>query len=207
MCAATRELQGSFVTAGPGDITISCSPACNKAFGTQVTAGITGHFRLVTPLLSVFTGGADITFLSNATADVIKLPAAAGAPSAPPSPSPSPSPSPNLSPSPGVSPSPSPQPSPSPSPSPTCAAPVANFSTTQQNKNKPVVFSSGGTSPTSGQCAITFWRWEYGDGETDAGNLTSTSHDYPLEGHTYQATLSVTNPGGTTSVTLPVTTK
>jgi PKD repeat protein len=67
------------------------------------------------------------------------------------------------------------------------------------------------STPTSGPCAITFWRWEFGDGTTDAGNLPTTSHDYnpsgATNGETYLVTLTVTNPGGSTSISIVVVTK
>jgi Flp pilus assembly protein TadG len=202
MCAATNESAGSFVTIAPADVTMSCSPSCAKGTNpaNRVTVTVTGHFSLLTPLLSVFTGGPNVTLRSAATADIITIPAIAVAsppPSSSPSASPSPSPSPPPSPSPGVSPSPAPSasPAPSPSPSPACALPVANFSYYQDKQNKPVTFTSSST-PTSGPCAITYWRWEFGDGDTAAGNLPSVDHDYPNQGSSFTATLTVTGPGG-----------
>ena len=62
-----------------------------------------------------------------------------------------------------------------------------------------MVFTSAST-PTSGDCAITYWRWEFGDGQTDAGNVPTTSHTYPSQGASYTATLTVTNPGGVLTV-------
>ena len=87
-----------------------------------------------------------------------------------------------------------------------CALPVANFGYTQQNKNRPVVLTSTST-PTTGTCAITFWRWEFGDLTTDAGNLPSVSHTYPAESASYLVTLTVTNPGGTATYVGTVVTK
>jgi len=69
-----------------------------------------------------------------------------------------------------------------------------------------VAFVSTST-PTTGTCAITFWRWEYGDGVTDAGNFPTASHDYNCQGCTYSVILTVTNPFGSVSVTGTVTTK
>jgi len=87
---------------------------------------------------------------------------------------------------------------------------VPGFTYHQQNKNQDVDFTSIST-PTSGPCAITFWRWEFGDGQTGAGNLPTTSHDYNTAGATsgesYAVTLTVTNPGGSTSITLTVVTR
>ena len=61
-------------------------------------------------------------------------------------------------------------------------------------------------TPTSGSCRITYWRWDYGDGSTDAGNLPSATHDYGSKnnGKWYTVTLSVTTPAGTFSYTASV---
>jgi PKD repeat protein len=88
--------------------------------------------------------------------------------------------------------------------------PVPHFTYSQQNKNRDVELTSVST-PTTGPCAITFWRWEFGDGTTDAGNLPATSHDYnpagATNGESYLVTLTVTNPGGSVSVSLTVVTR
>jgi hypothetical protein len=88
---------------------------------------------------------------------------------------------------------------------PTCNLPSVNFSWTQQNKNKPVDFTSS-SGPTSGSCAITFYRWEYGapDNTTDAGNLPTVSHSFALQNRDYVVTLTVTNARGTASISKTV---
>jgi PKD repeat protein len=62
--------------------------------------------------------------------------------------------------------------------------------------------------PTTGSCAITFYRWEYGapDNTTDAGNIPTVSHAFALQNRDYLVTLTVTNPRGTTSITKTVRT-
>ena len=82
-------------------------------------------------------------------------------------------PTPTPVPTPTVLPTVTPFPTPSPvsdhvadaDPQPTCSPPVANFSWTQQNKNKPVVFTDG-EHPLDADVRATarspFWRWEYG---------------------------------------------
>jgi PKD repeat protein len=91
---------------------------------------------------------------------------------------------------------------------PTCAPPSVAFTTSQQNKNKPVVFNST-SRPVTGACAITYYRWEFGDGTTGAGSLPSAEHDYGKagEGRTFNVTLTVTTPSGTYFITLPVSTQ
>lgn len=204
-CAATREGQGGFVTVAATDVAMSCDASCSRTYGNTVTVTVTGHFQLLTPLMWIFTGGPNVTFDRSATADIIVTPGAAGVP---PTPTPSPSPTPTPTPDPSASPTESPSASPTPTPSPTCPPPFVGFTTTQQNKNKPVNFTST-SSPTSGGCAISFWRWDFGDGTTAAGAVGTTSHDYGSanQGHSFNVTLTVTTPSGTHSYVATVTTK
>jgi Flp pilus assembly protein TadG len=206
MCAALRESNGSWVTVAPADVALSCSPSCTKSYGTTVDVTVTGHFSLLTPLLWVFTGGQDVTFQESAIADVVIVPAAAGVPTPGPTPMPSPTASPTPTSAPSTTPAPTTSPTPTPTPSPTCPPPTVAFSWNQQNRNKPVIFTSN-SIPTTGSCAITFWRWDYGDGTTDAGALPSISHAYAdPKGRTFTVTLTVTTPAGTWFLTHSVTT-
>jgi Flp pilus assembly protein TadG len=223
MCAVLNEAQGS-LTVTPADVAWACNPAdgCGSgAYGDAVTVTVTGHFDLLTPILAVFFGGTNVTFSSTATADVIDTTSAGmgfftPAPSDPADPSddptdPSDDPT-DPSDDPG-GPSSPPAPSVSPIPTaPTCPVPIANFTWTQQNKNRPVEFTSTST-PTTGTCQITFWRWEFGDGDTDAGALPNVGHDYlnadgtRCQGCTFSVTLTVTNPFGSVSRIATVTTR
>jgi Flp pilus assembly protein TadG len=197
-CAATREGQGGFVSVAPADVAMACTPSCTKTYGTTITVTVTGHFQLLTPIMWVFTGGPNVTFDRSATTDVIVTPAAAGIPSS----------SPSSSPSGSASTDPSASASASPSASPTCPPPFVGFTTTQSGKNNPVLFTSIST-PTSGACAISYWRWDFGDGNTDAGAVGTTSHDYGNKGRgvTFNVTLTVTTPSGTFSYVAPITTQ
>jgi Flp pilus assembly protein TadG len=203
-CAATREGQGGFVTVSAADVAMSCNPSCAKAYGNSVTVTVTGHFQLLTPLMWVFTGGPNVTFDKAATADIIVTPAAAGVP---PTPTPSPSPTPTPTPDPSASPTATPSASPTPTPSPTCPPPFVGFTTSQARKQDPVNFAST-SSPVNGACAISFWRWDFGDGNTAAGAVGTTSHDYgnQARGDTFNVELTVTTPSGTYSYVAPVTT-
>jgi hypothetical protein len=175
-----------------------------------VTVSVAGQFSLITPFLAPFLGGQTITLRSASTADIVNVPIAAGVatptPTATPvgaTPTPTPVPA---TPTPvGATPTPVPTPTPTPTPTP-CPAPIVGFTTSQQNKNKPVDFSST-SSPTSGACAITYYRWAFGDGSTDAGSASSTSHMYAASGTTYNVTLTVTYPSGTVSLVTAVTTR
>jgi hypothetical protein len=216
MCAILNEAQSSLSIA-PSDVAWSCNNAGGCApggFGDRVSIKVTGHCSLLTPILAVFFGGTNITFSSTAAADVVSTQTAAVTATVPPSatatPTPTATPIPTATPFPTPSQlaTPSPAPSGTPAPSaPTCNLPSANFGWNQQNKNRPVDFTSA-SSPTTGTCAITFYRWEYGapDNGVDAGNLPTVSHSFALQSRTYNVTLTVTNPAGTNSITKAVRT-
>ena len=205
--AASRETRNSWVTVQPPDVSLSCNPSCAKAYGTTVTVTVTGHFDILSPLIwAIFSTQSNVAFASSATADVVIVPAVAVAtptPTPAPTATPTPTPAPTPTPTPVGSPTPTPEPTatPTPTPAPTpCAAPtVVGFTTSQQNKNAPVVFTST-SQPTTGACAISYWRWEYGDTYWDAGNLPTTSHNYGSanQGKTFTVTLTVTTPTGET---------
>ena len=75
MCRVITESQNSFVTVAPADVAVTCNPTgCAQALGNTVAVSVTGHFQLVTPLLSVFTGGTNVTIASTATAQLFVPP-------------------------------------------------------------------------------------------------------------------------------------
>jgi Flp pilus assembly protein TadG len=203
--AATREAQNSGVTVQPADVALSCSPSCSKAYGTKVTVTVTGHFQVFSALIwRLFSDRPDVAFASSATADVVIIPAVASVtPTPTPAPTATPTPTPAPTPTPVGTPTPTPEPTPAPTPAPTptpCPSPtILGFTTSQHNKTAPVVFSST-SQPTTGACAISYWRWEYGDTNWAAGNLPTTSHDYGStnEGKTFTVTLTVSTPTGET---------
>jgi Flp pilus assembly protein TadG len=206
MCAVLNEAQGS-LTITPADVDVTCNPVggcASGAYGDVVTVTVTGHFDLLTPILAVFFGGTNITFTSVAAADMVDTAsAAAGLPTPVPTATVVPTETPIPTPSGGPTAAPTLAPTPS---APTCSPPVASFTYSQQNRNRPVEFVSTST-PTSGTCAITFWRWEYGDGATDAGDFETASHTYACKGCSYTVVLTVTNPFGSVSWWTTVTTK
>ncbi len=204
MCSAIKEAVGSFVTVSPADVMRTCTGACatGASPANTVTISVVGRFALATPLLAMFTGGTTINLRSDAIADIVTLRTGSGVVA------PTPTPTATLTSTPTATPTATPTPTATATPTPTptpCAAPLVGFATTQQNKNRPVVFTSS-SSPTTGPCAISYWRWEYGDGNTDAGAVPSTSHAYALQGHAYTVTLTVTYPSSTASMTRIVTT-
>ena len=83
MCRATNEARGSFVTVAPADVAMACSTnPCPTvpALGQTVSVTVTGHFRLITPLLAFFFGGQDTSFASTASAQLLSTPTAVTVP-------------------------------------------------------------------------------------------------------------------------------
>lgn len=189
VCAAMNEARNSFVTVAAADVSMTCLPACTKSYGNRATVTVLGHFNLLTPLMSAFTGGSNITLRSTASADVVVVPVVAAATTPTPVATPTPTPVGTPAPTPAATPTPVP-----------CAPPYAAFTYSQQNKNKPVVFTSTST-PTSGTCQILYWRWDFGDGVLSTGNPTTISHTYATQGGTYTVALTVTVTGGVTTTT------
>src|SRR6478672_9224506 len=84
MCRATNESRdGGFVTIAPADVAMACStnpcPAA-PAMGQTVSVTVTGHFRLITPLLAFMFGGQDTSFASTASAQLLSTPVAVSVP-------------------------------------------------------------------------------------------------------------------------------
>ncbi len=75
LCRVQLESSGA-VTIEPSDISVSCSPAsCAPGIGNDVTVAVTGHFRLLTPLMAMFfDGNQDVTFSSSSTQNLETLP-------------------------------------------------------------------------------------------------------------------------------------
>jgi Flp pilus assembly protein TadG len=70
-CRVQLEAKGSAITIAADDITMSCSASgCPEQAGSRVTVGVTGEFRLLTPLLSIVFGGQTIPMSAAATAQV-----------------------------------------------------------------------------------------------------------------------------------------
>src|SRR5262249_24397977 len=126
------------------------SADCIASMSHTVSITVVGQFRLVTPLLSAFTGGQTIGLSSTAVAVPRELPPTPPpAPTPPPTPTPAPSPSASPSASPsgslGASSSPSATPTSSPSSSAgsspsggpvSCYAPTASFTVLPSNPAK-----------------------------------------------------------------------
>jgi Flp pilus assembly protein TadG len=184
VCRVQLEAKSSGVTIAPSDIAVTCDTAgCPAQVPSRVTVTVTGHFTLLTPILSVFFGNSqNITFSAASTTQIDALPTPSGGSGALPSPSPSPSGS--------ASPSPSPSPSVG-----VCTLPSAGFTytTSPANRKAPLAISVTDTS-TSPNCAIQSWLWAWGDSTTSLGQAPG-SHNYVVAG-TYSVTLTVTNAAG-----------
>jgi Flp pilus assembly protein TadG len=213
MCAVMNELGGSFVSVGTSDVTMACDPSpCAEALGNAVEVSVVAHFGLISPMLSMFTGGQAFDLTSTASAQVAVRPNIGGAspsPSSSPSPNPSAAPSPSPSASPGASVGPSPSPgvspstSPSPSPSPLCFEPVADFMVSPTSgKKKKTDFQFTDLSTTTAECPLT-WSWNFGDGAGESP-LQDPIHQYQASG-VYTVTLVVSSMGGQDQATRNVT--
>lgn len=186
MCRTLLESTGSAVTVSPSDVSVTCNPVgCAAALGNTVSVTVTGRFRLLTPLLSGFFSGQDLTFVKTSRTQLEVLPT-------PPTATPTPTPV--------GTPSPTPTPAPTPTPIPGCGIPSAGFTyTTSPASNQgPVTMTVTDTSTSPGTgCAINTWTWNWGDGTTSTGQSPSP-HIYgrPASNTTYQVSLTVANGTG-----------
>jgi PKD repeat protein len=92
----------------------------------------------------------------------------------------------------------------SPSPSPSCAPPTANFTWDPQSPRRKVQFTDTSTfSPAS--CLITTWFWQFYDNGTSnppsVTNAQNPLHEFPSNNGNYQVRLTVTNAGGSITIT------
>ncbi len=202
MCRAINEASGSFVTVAVADVSMTCSPACATGLGNKVHVTVVGHFSLLTPLMSVFIGGSDVTLSSTASAQII-TPPSTGVPSTP-MPTPTPTPTDTPVPTPSGSVAPTPAGTPTPVPSPTCAAPTSFFSVSPtsgfryKNAGKPGTnfqFTSGATNMFTPGCN-NIWSWNFGDG-AGTSSLINPLYVYQTANTSpgFSVTLTVSNLG------------
>ncbi len=203
-CAVLTESSGSFLTVSASDVSLACTPdPCAEALGNQVTVTVVGHFSLLTPILSAFFGGTDVTFAQSASAQIAVRPSVGAptpTPTATPLPTPTPTPTPTPVPTPTptgtVAPTPTPTPAPTPTPTPFCIPPTADFSFSPSSGiKKKTNFQFTDLSTTTPSCPLT-WSWNFGDGAGDsASTLQNPVHQYQIKG-TFTVTLVVSNFGG-----------
>jgi len=205
MCRIQNEVRNSFVSVTPADVTVTCAPAgCARVLGNSVQVRVEGTFSLVTPLLSVFTGGQTFTIASTATARINATPVFAAQPTPTPIPTPTPTPTPSPTPTPTPTPAPSstpaptatPTPAPTPTPTPACFAPVANF-TFRTVSGKTVQFTDTSTNMSTPGCG-NVWSWNFGDG-AGASSAQNPAYTYGAS-KTYTVKLVVTNNAGSDTV-------
>jgi PKD repeat protein len=198
-CRIKLESSGG-VTINPTDVSVSCNPVdCSTGIGNTVTVRVTGHFRLLTPLMAVFFGGnQNVTFSGSSVQNRETLPVSGlNTPAPTAGPTPTPTATPTLAP--GATPTPTPVATATPTPTPvTCNLPSAGFTyTSSPNSNQaPVTITVTDTS-TSINCGITSWFWTWGDGTTSLGKTPGT-HTYVTSNSakSYSVTLQVTNAAG-----------
>jgi PKD repeat protein len=161
MCRTINEAKGGFVEVTPADVTLTCSttpcPPTTAVLGNTISVKVTGHFRLITPLLAVFFGGQAIDFSSTSSAQLLSVPVTA------------------------------------------VTGPVASFTRTPTSGTAPLAVAIVDTSTN----LPTTWAWGFGDGQTFNGQFPP-AHSYATPG-TYTITLTVSNVGGTSTVTHNVT--
>lgn len=212
-CAVLNESAGSFLTVSPSDVSLTCTPSpCAEALGNRVTVSVVGHFTLMTPILSVFLGGTNLTFSQSASAQIAvrptvqaPTPTPAATPTPAPTPTPTPAPTPTPTPTGTVAPTPTPTPVPTPTPTPFCVPPTADFSfSPSSGKKKKTDFQMTDLSTTMAGCPLT-WSWNFGDGAGDStSTLPNPVHQYQIQG-TFTITLVVSNFGGPSTRTRTVT--
>ena len=194
MCRVVNEASGGFVSISHADVARACNPSsCAQGLGNTVTVTVTGHFRLITPILSSFTGGQDISLDADSVAQIRTPPTIAGS-LATPTPTTAPTPTPTPDPG-GPTPTPTAAPTPSPTPEP-CVEPVANF-TFQKLGNKTVAFTDTSTNMTEPACNL-IWSWNFGDG-SGASSAQHPTYTY-ANASTKTVTLTVSNSAGQDSI-------
>lgn len=216
-CAVLTESSGSFMTIAPADISLTCTPSpCVEALGNEVTVTVVGHFSLMTPILSAFIGGSNVTFSQSASAQLAVRPTvAAPTPTPDPGATPTPTPAPTPTPTPAPTPTPTPDPMATPTPTPTlaptptatpfCIPPTADFTfEPSTGKKKKTDFQFTDLSTTTPACPLT-WSWNFGDGAGDStSTLPNPVHQYQIQG-VFTITLVVSNFGGPATRTRTVT--
>ena len=202
VCRAVNEATGSFVTVEPGDVEMDCDPTCAVDSGNNVTVTVNGEFKLIALSLLPFFGDGTFDIAGRATAAITEMPIGGSTATPTPSPTPTPTPAPTAtpSPSPGGTPVPTATPTASPTATPVAcvAAPVANFTVSQNptTRNTNVTFTS--TTTVLPGCNLTY-SWAFGDGSV-ASPLSSYLHSYSQKSkkNEYVVVLTVTNQHGQT---------
>jgi len=189
-CRVKLESSGG-VSVDPTDVAVSCNPVtCATGIGNTVTVRVTGHFRLLTPLMGVFFGGnQNVTFTAQSVQNRETLPASGTNPTG------------TSSPSPSASSSASTSPSPSPTSS-VCILPSAGFTFdySPSNKKAPQSINFTDTSTSIVGCSIDSWSWKSTDSAGNVGWVSSQRNpgafNYLVAG-TYLVELKVHNAVGT----------
>ena len=201
LCRIKLESSGGVVV-NPTDISVVCNPVtCASGIGNTVTVRVTGHFRLLTPLLSAFFGGSqDVAFTGSSVYNLETLPVSGlntPAPTATATPTPTPTPV-------GATPTPTaagatPTPTAVPTATTACNLPSAGFTFTvsgSPSNQAPQTINVTDTS-TSVNCGITSWLWDFGDNTTSL-NQNPGPHTYLVSNadKSYTVTLRVANAAG-----------
>jgi Flp pilus assembly protein TadG len=205
LCRVTLESSGT-ITVNASDISVACNPVdCSTGIGNTVTVQVTGHFQLLTPLLSTFFGGnQNVAFTGSSVYNRETLPVAGlntPAPTATATPTPSPTPV-------GATPTPTPvgaTPTPTATATPvTCVLPSAGFTIVVSGSPSHQATQTVTVTDTSTTvaCGISSWFWTWGDGTTSLGKVPGP-HAYNAPNANgsgyYTISLQVTNAAGSTT--------
>jgi PKD repeat protein len=194
-CRVQLELRDSGISVAPSDISVACSNGtCAKGMGNRVTVAVTGHFQLLTPLLTPFFGGdQDVAFTRSSTVQIETLPVP---PTAPPVTTTTTTTSSTTSTSTTTSTTTTSTTTSTTSTSVNCSLPSAGFTYEVSPKShQPPVTVEVKDTTTSPACAITSWLWTWGDNTTTLGQDPG-AHTYLAKG-SYEITLTVSNAAGT----------
>jgi Flp pilus assembly protein TadG len=198
-CRIKLESSGG-VTIASSDVHVDCNPVdCSAGIGNTVKVQVTGHFRLLTPLMSVFFGGnQNVAFTGSAVYNRETLPVSGlntPAPTATPTPTPTPTAT-------ATGATPAPTTTATPTATTSCNLPSAGFTfvvTGSPSHQAPQTITVTDTS-TSINCGITSWFWSWGDGTTslvqNPGSHTYVAHKADKTDDYYTVTLKVTNAAG-----------
>ena len=191
ICAVQREAEGSFVADHAGRHRAHVRPdrRAPRRSATRCPVTVTSQFGLITPLLSAFFGGQDLTLTAAASAQ-IKVRPNVGARAV-------------TDADPDADPDADarrrrrrrrrtrrrprrrrPTPSPTPTPTPVCFPPTADFQFSPgTGKKKQTDFQFTDLSTTTPECPLT-WSWNFGDGAgaSSTSTLQNPTHMYQSQG-------------------------
>ena len=207
-CRIVLESSGG-ITIAASDVAVTCrlsgatvDTSCAtmpSGIGNTVTVRLSGHFKLLTPLMAVFFGGnQNVVFTGQAVYNRETLPVSGlntPAPTATATATPTPTAT-------AVGATPTPSVTPAPTATTACNQPSAGFTyTSVPNSNQAPVTATFKDTSTSINCGITSWFWTFGDGTTST-QQNPPAHTYVASNANkyYTVTLTVANAAGSNTL-------